>query len=125
MLNKLAQNSACNYIKLLNEINKAAEVIEAYTIPLAYDFEGKTGISLRMKKLPKATCLFTYVIANRLLRKLVKKLFGKNIRNYYSQISKILCIYGLEEIAEKHDKRFVRHILYPLPQIMKQVYDLL
>lgn len=108
-LEKLAKKTQLKYIKLLRDLLQVADAIEAK----------KTNLSFN-----KMVLFIKFVIA-RTGRIFARKLGNKNIDNYYSQVSKVFYKYGLYEVAEKHDTRYIRNLLSPLPIVMKYFFKLI
>jgi len=109
-LEKLAEQTQLNYIKLLRDLLQVADAIEAE----------KTDSSSSNKM-----ALFTKFVIARTMRIFSRKLGNKNINNYHSRVSRIFHAYGLHDLAEKHDTRFVKNLLYPLSRVMKCFFNLL
>jgi FkbM family methyltransferase len=110
-LDELAKNTQCNYIKLLRDLMKVADTVESDK-PNSEPVSNKIG-------------LFSKFFIARSRRILSRRLGNKNIGNYYSEVSKTFYKYGLYDLAEQHDTRYIRNLLSPLPGVMKYFFNVL
>lgn len=117
-LEELADRTDIGYIKLLRDLNRSADLIEANTPPPVYEStnpddrgNNKHEEKINMREIFSKTKLSILCVIMVISRKIAKKVMKKNMGNYYSRISKTYHAYGLNELAEEHDKRFVAYLL--------------
>jgi len=128
-LDELAKTSQCNYIKLLRDLMALAKKIEGKSKALHYDWIDPSqkgpkpqNISQWAPSLFKRGVIFLQFGFARMMRLVAKELIKKDIGGYYSSVSKLFYRYGLYKVAEKHDTRFIKNILSPMPKILQRLF---
>ena len=129
-LEKLAEKSHCNYIKLLRDLAQAADIVEAHAPPLVYNFfnaravktkiekaeakkaEAKKGKIYLLASIINKHILLLRSVITRTLRVFGMKIIRKSIEHSDSRISTVFRAYGLHAIADKHDMRLAEKIYY-------------
>jgi len=114
-LDKLAMASRTTnikYIKLLRDLVRSADEIEANSPPLYYEL-GRWNVGTDVPKKSSGNnkwkvCLY---LIERLFLRAIRIITKGNAPFYYTPISKVLHAYGLVNVAKAHDKRLVMCLL--------------
>ncbi|GEM_PF-3035425 len=110
-LDKLASRTNIKYIKLLRDLVRSADEIEAHSPPLYYELgRWNVGTDVPKKSSGNRWKVGLYLI-ERLFLMAIRIITKGNAPFYYTPISKVFHAYGLVDIAKAHDKRLVMYLL--------------
>ena len=119
-LETLYKKTEVSYISLLNDLNKASKQLNNKTLP-QYKSTNKSDQKAQnfikkpvITKYPRKLFFFTKYNFINFLRLIEKSIFNKS-SIYLSPVSRIYSKYNLEDLALKHDKRIIEHMLFSEP----------
>lgn len=110
-LDKLARRTNTKYIKLLRDLVRSADEIEANSPPLYYELRRwNVGTDVPTKSSGNRWKVGLYLI-ERLFLMALRIITKRNPPFYYTPISKVLHAYGLVNVAKAHDRCLVMYLL--------------